>query len=136
MNSNFYNTRILSVIDTYCGGGEIRSLLWIFCFVITHKISHALDPHSSPRTIVRLRVDSVRISLLLQNKSPNVFTLGSLFGCGGGEIRTHGAVSHTTVFKTVAFNHSATPPYISNGGRFRDTKPPFAYNIQFSRTGR
>ncbi len=29
---------------------------------------------------------------------------------GGGEIRTHGTVPHTTVFKTVAFNHSATPP--------------------------
>jgi hypothetical protein len=29
---------------------------------------------------------------------------------GGGGIRTHGAVSRTTVFKTVALNHSATPP--------------------------
>ncbi len=31
--------------------------------------------------------------------------------CGGGEIRTHGTLSDTTVFKTVAFNHSATPPF-------------------------
>jgi hypothetical protein len=29
---------------------------------------------------------------------------------GGGEIRTHDTVSRMTVFKTVAFNHSATPP--------------------------
>src|SRR5690606_18161174 len=29
---------------------------------------------------------------------------------GGGEIRTHGRVSPSTVFKTVAFNRSATPP--------------------------
>ena len=32
------------------------------------------------------------------------------FNGGGGEIRTHGRVSPTTVFKTVAFNRSATPP--------------------------
>ncbi len=31
--------------------------------------------------------------------------------CGGGEIRTHGTLAGTTVFKTAAFNHSATPPY-------------------------
>ncbi len=31
---------------------------------------------------------------------------------GGGEIRTHGALSSTTVFKTVPLNHSGTPPYI------------------------
>ncbi len=29
---------------------------------------------------------------------------------GGGEIRTHGRVTPTTIFKTVAFNRSATPP--------------------------
>ena len=31
--------------------------------------------------------------------------------CGGGEIRTHGPLSWSPVFKTGAFNHSATPPY-------------------------
>ena len=30
---------------------------------------------------------------------------------GGGEIRTHGRVTPTTVFKTAALNRSATPPY-------------------------
>ncbi len=34
---------------------------------------------------------------------------GSSF-CGGGEIRTHGPVTQTPVFKTGAFDHSATPP--------------------------
>lgn len=29
---------------------------------------------------------------------------------GGGEIRTHGPVAQTPVFKTGAFDHSATPP--------------------------
>lgn len=29
---------------------------------------------------------------------------------GGGGIRTHGGVSPTSVFKTGALNHSATPP--------------------------
>jgi hypothetical protein len=29
---------------------------------------------------------------------------------GGGGIRTHGTVAGTTVFKTVSFDHSDTPP--------------------------
>ena len=29
---------------------------------------------------------------------------------GSGEIRTHGRLAPSTVFKTVAFNHSATLP--------------------------
>lgn len=35
-------------------------------------------------------------------------SLGS--GGGGGEIRTHGTLAGTTVFETVAIDHSATPP--------------------------
>ena len=31
-------------------------------------------------------------------------------GGGGGGIRTHGTLSRTPVFKTGAFDHSATPP--------------------------
>lgn len=34
----------------------------------------------------------------------------SLIFCGGGEIRTHETVSGLTVFKTVPFNRSGTPP--------------------------
>ena len=30
---------------------------------------------------------------------------------GGGEIRTHGKLAPTTVFETVPFNRSGTPPY-------------------------
>lgn len=30
---------------------------------------------------------------------------------GEGEIRTHGAISDTAVFKTAALNHSATSPW-------------------------
>ncbi len=30
---------------------------------------------------------------------------------GGGEIRTHGRVTPTAVFKTAALNRSATPPH-------------------------
>ena len=33
-----------------------------------------------------------------------------VFMCGGGEIRTHGPRKETPVFKTGAFDHSATPP--------------------------
>ncbi len=35
--------------------------------------------------------------------------LGKING-GGGGIRTHGTLSRTPVFKTGAFDHSATPP--------------------------
>ena len=31
---------------------------------------------------------------------------------GGGEIRTHGPVAQTPVFKTGALDHSATPPLL------------------------
>ena len=33
-----------------------------------------------------------------------------LKNCGGGEIRTHDTLPGMTVFKTVAFSRSATPP--------------------------
>ena len=49
---------------------------------------------------------------------------------GGGEIRTHGPLSETPVFKTGAFNRSATPPlFIRNycfyafGGSARGGQP-------------
>jgi hypothetical protein len=33
---------------------------------------------------------------------------------GGGGIRTHGTLSRTPVFKTGAFDHSATPPGVAD----------------------
>ena len=42
---------------------------------------------------------------------------------GGGEIRTHGRVAPTTIFKTVAFNHSATPP-VRDGSYYTSEIPP------------
>ncbi len=42
-------------------------------------------------------------------KAPEYGAFSTRYG-GGGEIRTHGRVSPSTVFKTVAFNRSATPP--------------------------
>lgn len=35
-----------------------------------------------------------------------------IFCSGGGEIRTHDAISDISVFKTDLFNHSSTPPKI------------------------
>ena len=34
--------------------------------------------------------------------------------CGGDEIRTHGPITQTPVFKTGAIDHSATPPCFYN----------------------
>ena len=36
---------------------------------------------------------------------------------GGGEIRTHGPVTQTPVFKTGALDHSATPPFFTRPGQ-------------------
>jgi VIT1/CCC1 family predicted Fe2+/Mn2+ transporter len=53
-----------------------------------------------------------------------VFAAGALIGGGGGGgggIRTHGTLSRTPVFKTGAFDHSATPPgqaHLSRVDRF------------------
>lgn len=44
--------------------------------------------------------------LLLFDVKPAFARLG-----GRGEIRTHGPLARTTVFKTVALNRSATRPY-------------------------
>ena len=69
------------------------------------------------------------IPIIYGNKSFIYLTL-SLYG-GGGGIRTPGAVSRTTVFKTVAIDHSATPPANHSrglapphGGRAGGTRTP------------
>ena len=38
---------------------------------------------------------------------------------GWGEIRTHGGVTPTPVFKTGALNHSTTHPYLTTTGGYR-----------------
>lgn len=45
-----------------------------------------------------------------QKKAPQSCNFEGLFYGGRGEIRTHGRLASTTVFKTVALNHSATLP--------------------------
>ena len=45
-----------------------------------------------------------------------IFMLG-----GGGEIRTHGPITQTPVFKTGAIDHSATPPCLEIGTSFHPT---------------
>jgi hypothetical protein len=50
--------------------------------------------------------------LLIEYKIMNYESRVNLFlFCGGGRIRTSGTLTDTPVFKTGAFNHSATPPY-------------------------
>lgn len=44
---------------------------------------------------------------------------------GGGEIRTHGPVAQTPVFKTGAIDHSATPPRYPEVLSCRNTLPHF-----------
>lgn len=52
---------------------------------------------------------------------------------GGGGIRTHGTLSRTTVFKTVAIDHSATPPSGDGIGKVaRFEKPQLSGKRGFS----
>ncbi len=46
---------------------------------------------------------------------------------GGGGIRTHGALADTSVFKTDAFGHSATPPIGTQYAK-RNTRTLFLVN--------
>ena len=46
--------------------------------------------------------------------------------CGGGGIRTHGSLATSAVFKTAAFDRSATPPCVKTGLSVRQRTPAFA----------
>ena len=50
--------------------------------------------------------------ILFQNLFLHFFWKANNSKCGGGEIRTHGPVAQTSVFKTDAIDHSATPPHL------------------------
>lgn len=93
-------------------------------------------------TVTTATVDrqSVRIS---PEKSPIFLHHAKIpsrgFFCGWGEIRTHGPVTQTTVFKTVALDHSATHPYylhftlttnIFTAGR---TQPPIRVEVYYQK---
>ena len=66
------------------------------------------------------QMGGLSLSILYQHKGADVVrrfglahsdSAGLSLG-GGGGIRTHGTPKRTTVFETVRFNHSRTPPYI------------------------
>ncbi len=56
------------------------------------------------------RPPDITVKILINNNNHEV-------SGGGGGIRTHGGLSPTPVFKTGAFDHSATPP--GGAGRMR-----------------
>ena len=63
------------------------------------------------------RSNAGRSRRLLETTAANIFfgcrwrfALRNPFSGGGGGIRTHGGLSPSLVFKTSAFDHSATPP--------------------------
>src|SRR5437016_5780582 len=55
-------------------------------------------------------MDLLSLSTLLSNKRTIKTRSVTIIAGGEGGIRTHGTLAGTTVFKTVAFNHSATSP--------------------------
>ena len=102
--------------------------------VVPSKVSSAADHQRSPRPLHIVALPThrtgprqgktsyakLRISVsacagtqatehLSRGLLPGLGLVGSLSG-GGGGIRTHGDLTTTPVFKTGAFNRSATPP--------------------------
>ncbi len=73
--------------------------------------------------------DFLRDTNINPEKMSIIFNYLSEVNGGGGGIRTHGTVSRTTVFKTVALNHSATPP---ETGHAQDAR---AFQVQRKRPG-
>src|SRR6516162_5246180 len=76
---------------------------------------HELDRYRRLRVIPRVKkiCFNVRRPVILQlsNSKTEVKYDSIVFGGGGGGIRTPETLTGLTVFKTVAFNHSATPPH-------------------------
>ena len=59
-------------------------------------------------------------------------SFASLIHCGRGEIRTHGPLARTTVFKTVALNRSATHPVRESLHKYTDNSITLVYSqIQY-----
>ena len=102
---------------------------------LAHGLAQMVDPDAVPGSTRRCGVTEFAIALeqVVADKAPKDYTdPKEFFKCtgfaraigavkrrwfllaeanGGGGIRTPGTVSRTTVFKTVAFSHSATPPW-------------------------
>ena len=81
----------------------------------SHEIFLGTGLSTSPAGLVdrqTVRISPEKSLIFLPPQKENPFR-GCSF-CGGGEIRTHGPVAQTPVFKTGAFDHSATPPMVYN----------------------
>ena len=99
-----------SILGTFFGGGgaQIREIQP----TVPWKFSAA---HGRRKGIKNPLTRDPRLATPFDIKNPETLNsrLGTFFG-GGGGIRTHGALSNTTVFKTAALNRSATPPNCTN----------------------
>ena len=85
----------------------MRSLGVIFLAdVVGYSKMMAEDETGALNLIREFQKEIIRPTLTRYNGK----MIKSLGNGGGGGIRTHGRLSPTSVFKTGAFNHSATPP--------------------------
>jgi hypothetical protein len=73
---------------------------------LTGSVHPFVSVNTEKRKGLRISHESGTNHFLASTKK---YPVGYLFG-GGGEIRTHDRVSPMTVFKTVPFNRSGTPP--------------------------
>ena len=79
---------------------------------------------SGPRAKISVREDQRLLSARAESSKNKILQSSSALLCcdtgGGGGIRTHEGLSSLPVFKTGAFNHSATPPTQYESSRFGD----------------
>jgi hypothetical protein len=72
------------------------------------NLSRAVADHYLPtKSNIQVRRQRLEADALMSQPSPSVATRAD---GGRGEIRTHGGLAPTAVFKTAALNHSATLP--------------------------
>jgi len=76
---------------------------------LDEAVSIANGYHHPERAVYKSRTKSTR----RRKPSQKPYKTGYFDG-GGGGIRTHETLSGLTVFKTAAFNRSATPPFLTS----------------------
>ena len=72
----------------------------------------------------RVRISRVRCPVVRLAKGDDNPPSRGAIGGGGGEIRTHGKVAPSRVFKTRALNRSATPPSARAGDTLKPGRAP------------
>jgi hypothetical protein len=110
-------TAVEPLSSALLGHAHLRNSVFVSPTKREKRVRCPLD-HKNPKT-TRMTAAQTKIAVLL-----NVLSLSSYRGGGGGGLRTPLGRKPKALFKTAAFNRSATPPSCSEIGRTRGTRTP------------